>query len=111
MQDPEMRLMYFDTCTDDTWVQWGNKQYRWIAQTLKEWETDTNIIWKASVQHYPLWTLWYAQSDFTKISQNFLPLLIEYKFDLYLNGHEHLLAYAYIESSTSSLSQRQTELT
>lgn len=42
----------------------------------------------------------YAMSDFTGIVKYFLPMLQEHKFDLYLCGHEHLLAYAEVPIDT-----------
>ena len=63
---------------------------------MKEWDENPNIIWKVAVQHYPMWSLSYPESDFISIVNFFLPILMNHKFDLYLNGHEHLLAYAHL---------------
>ena len=34
-------------------------------------------------------------ADIDHIIDDYLPELLEHKFDLYLNGHEHTLEYAY----------------
>lgn len=44
------------------------------------------------MQHHPLFGKWY--NDFSHLTQDFLPLLMDHKFDLYLAGHEHCLEYA-----------------
>lgn len=57
------------------------------------WSNDDSIIWKATALHHPMWGKWYP--DFANIVLNYLPLLQEFKFDLYLNGHEHVISYAH----------------
>ncbi len=49
-----------------------------------------------------MFPLHYEPSDFASIVNYFLPILKTHKFDLYLCGHEHLLAYAEIPYSSSS---------
>ena len=60
---------------------------------MNEWKNDEKIIWKATALHHPMWAKWYP--DFANIVSNYLPLLQEHKFDLYLNGHEHVISYAH----------------
>jgi len=60
---------------------------------MKIWDKDDSIVWKASVQHHSLWGKWYV--DYTHIIDSYFPMLTEYKFDVYFNGHEHTLDYAY----------------
>lgn len=60
-------------CDDPIVTQWGNVQYAWLEQVMKEWEHDDNLIWKASVQHHPMWGKWYP--DFQHIVDNYLPML------------------------------------
>ena len=67
--------------------------FNWINETLNEWDSDPKIIWKASVQHHPLFGKWY--NDFQHITRDYLPILMDHRFDLYLNGHEHDLEYAF----------------
>jgi len=62
-------------------------------QVLEDWELDDSIIWRATVQHHPLFGKWYI--DYSHLVDNYLPLLMQNKFDLYLNGHEHTLDHAY----------------
>ena len=45
------------------------------------------------MQHHPLFGKWY--DDMQHLTSDFLPILLENKFDLYLNGHEHDLEHAY----------------
>ena len=71
----------------------GNKMYEWILSTLDKWKNDPKIIWKVSVQHHPLFGKWY--DDMQHLTSDFLPILMEHKFDLYLNGHENDLEHAY----------------
>jgi hypothetical protein len=65
----------------------------WIKDVMKEWDKDPKIIWRATVQHHPIYAKMYY--DIQHIIDNYLPLLVEHKFDLYLNGHEHILEYVY----------------
>jgi hypothetical protein len=69
-------------------------------QTLQEWDANPNIIWRAAVQHYPMFPLHYDPTDFAAIVNYFLPILMAHKFDLYLCGHEHLLAYISVPYAT-----------
>lgn len=68
--------------------------------TLQDWAQNDKIIWKASVQHYPIWFLNLNEIDYAGINDVYLPMLREYNFDLYLNGHEHFIAYAYLLKDT-----------
>ena len=70
---------------------------KWIYETLQNISEDKSIIWKASVMHHPIFGLNYL--DFTVIIEDFLPLLKKYKFDLFINGHEHNQSYAFTPSS------------
>lgn len=67
--------------------------------TMKEWDANPNIIWKAAVQHYPLWFVSGAAPK-PGIDNIFLPLLREHNFDFHINGHEHLFAYSYLDNKT-----------
>lgn len=80
------------TCEDPWFNEEGNKMMQWIQDTLEEWDKDEKIIWKASVQHHPMFGKWY--DDFSHIVRDYLPILMDHRFDLYLNGHEHDLEYA-----------------
>jgi hypothetical protein len=80
-------------CKNEEWVEWGNTQYEWILQTLKEWEENEHIIWKVTVTHYPIVPLHYQQFELDALQSNYLKILQEHEFDLYLCGHEHVLGY------------------
>ena len=92
--DQEIKNLKDSTCAQDIlYMNEGNKMYEWILQTLEKWKNDPKIIWKVSVQHHPLFGKWY--DDMQHLTSDFLPILLENKFDLYLNGHEHDLEHAY----------------
>ena len=40
-----------------------------------------------------MFSKWWA--DYLDITQNLMPMLMDYKVDFYLNGHEHDLTYAF----------------
>lgn len=82
-------------CNDPVVTQKGNDQYEWLNKTMNEWAKDDSIVWKATVLHHPMWGKWYP--DFQNIVSNYLPLLQEFKFDLYLNGHEHVVSFAHYD--------------
>ena len=55
-----------DVTCDDPWaVEEGNKMFDWINETLNDWDSDKDLIWKASVQHHPMFAKWY--DDFPHI--------------------------------------------
>ena len=64
----------------------------WIMNTLDKWVEYQKIIWKASVQHHPMFEKWYTDMD--QLTVDYLLILLDHKFDLYLNGHENDLEYA-----------------
>lgn len=90
---PEHKRLRDVVCNDPVVTQLGNDQFDWINATIQVWNNDEAIIWKATALHHPMWGKWYP--DFANIVSNYLPLLQEYKFDLYLNGHEHVISYAH----------------
>ena len=89
----EIKELRDESCKDPWYEAQGNKMMEWIQNTMKEWDKDEKIIWRASVQHHPLFAKWYA--DYSHLINDYLPILMKHKFDLYLNGHEHLLEYAF----------------
>jgi hemolysin-activating ACP:hemolysin acyltransferase len=50
-----------------------------------------------------MFPLHYNPTDFAAIVNYFLPILMAHKFDLYLCGHEHLLAYAEVSYTDPSI--------
>ena len=78
----------------DAWAEKeGTRMYQFIMQTLEKWDADPSIVWRISVQHHPLFGKWFNDSD--KLIFNEMEMLMDHKFDLYLNGHEHAASYAY----------------
>lgn len=89
--DDELKELRDFTCEDPFYRDEGNRMIEWIQNRLQEWDMDEKIVWRASVQHHPMFAKWYT--DYEHIINNFLPILMDHKFDLYLNGHEHILEY------------------
>ena len=50
------------------------------------------MVWRATVQHHPMFSKWW--NDYLNITSNLMPMLLDYKVDFYLNGHEHGFYYA-----------------
>ena len=48
-----------------------------------------------------MFPLHYSESNFTAIWTTFLPILQAHNFDLYLCGHEHLLGYSEVDTTTA----------
>ena len=66
-----------------------------VAKIMDLNDKDASIIWKASVMHHMMFGLHYG--DYTEIVDKLLPLAQRYKYDLFINGHEHQMNYAYVE--------------
>lgn len=61
---------------------------------MNEWDEDEDMVWRTTVLHHYLWGKGEGNYDLVPITSNFLPLLLDHKFDAYLNGHEHLSTYS-----------------
>lgn len=57
-------------------------------------ENDSSIIWKATSLHHPTFGLHYPDSSMLK--NDYLTKLKSNNYDVYFNGHEHLLNHAAI---------------
>jgi hypothetical protein len=67
-----------------------------MKTTLDSWDKDDKLVWKASVQHHLVFGKYY--DDIKYIFEDYLPILMNHRFDLYLNGHEHvsgIVSYPY----------------
>ena len=80
-------------CGDPVITAMGNQMFAWMREVMTEWESDPTIVWKATVQHHPLFGKWYQ--DYHHLVTDYMPLMLEFKFDFYFNGHEHTLEHAY----------------
>jgi len=49
--------------------------------------------------HHPMFGLHY--DDYGSIIKDFLPIIDKYDFDVYFNGHEHLLNYATVDRNAT----------
>lgn len=81
-------------CSDPKWASWGRTQNKWIMETLEEWGKDGSIIYRVLVTHYPMWPLITPLEDYAVLNSKLLPILLENKFDLYLNAHDSLTSFA-----------------
>ena len=70
----------------------GNKMMAWIKQELDAQSTRTDLVWKASAMHHPMFGAHFG--DYKNIHEDFLPLIRQANFDVFFNGHEHLMNYA-----------------
>ena len=69
----------------------------WLDKTLEAQSLDQDIIWKATSQHYPLFGMHYTDTE--SIVTQLMPLLKEHEYDVYFNGHEHMMNYAHAPDS------------
>ncbi|CDW81744.1 acid phosphatase [Stylonychia lemnae] len=91
-------------CNDPRTLDLGAEMFQWMKDTMNQWDDDSSIIWKATVQHHPLFGKWYQ--DYAHLVSDYMPLMLDHKFDFYFNGHEHTLEYAnYPYSQVTSVKQ------
>jgi hypothetical protein len=79
----------------------------WLNVTLAEQSADPSIVWKASTQHYPLFGMHYDDTE--DIITTLMPLLKEHNFDVYFNGHEHQMNYAFAPDKLFEETKKETE--
>lgn len=92
---------------DQSFVKEGNEMMAWIKDTLKAQKEDDKVIWKASNMHHPMFALHYL--DYSAIITDFLPLIQDAGYDIFFNGHEHLLNYGRPKKGASPFPVEQTE--
>ena len=62
---------------------------------------NDDVIWRISFQHHLLFGKHYP--DLNSLLNNYLPRLIDSKFDVYFGGHEHLMTHSYINYDMANL--------
>ena len=67
---------------------------------------DSSLVWKATTLHHPTLGLFYPDS--AQLANTFLGKLKDHKYDVYFNGHEHLLNHATIPLNHNSGQKDQT---
>ena len=67
-------------------------QSKWLDETLQAMAEDEKIVWRATVDHHPMFGL--SIPDYETIIDHLLPGLRNANFDVYFTGHEHFVAYA-----------------
>mmetsp|Transcript_11171 Transcript_11171/g.18773 ORF Transcript_11171/g.18773 Transcript_11171/m.18773 type:complete len:385 (-) Transcript_11171:28-1182(-) len=80
------------------YVQRGNEQMAWIKKTVAANRNDEKIVWRASNMHHPLFGLHY--NDYQSLINDFLPVALQNDFDVYFNGHEHLMNYGFYDKTS-----------
>lgn len=68
---------------------------------MEEQSKDDKIIWKAVSGHQHIFGMQFNENKI--IYDEFLPLMKKYGYDVYLNGHEHLMDYSYIPTRNDTV--------
>lgn len=89
MLDPHSKAMYTSKChdTNGTFREDGKEMMNWIDEVMANYSSRSDVIWKASSMHHPLFALHY--DDFGSIISDYLPKIDKGNFDIYFAGHEH----------------------
>lgn len=92
--DDHTKAVYQSKCEgDETYEKLGNKMLKEMRKAMKKQDKDDKLIWKGSVMHHMMFGLHYT--DYGAIIDEFLPLMKKHNYDLFFNGHEHQMNYAY----------------
>lgn len=95
--DEHSKEVYLSRCEgDQSQVKKGNQMMQWLTKTMNRVGADKKVIWKASSMHHPMFGLHYL--DYEAIINDFLPRMEANGYDVFLNGHEHLMNYARVET-------------
>ena len=101
MLDLDSRSIAADSCDQRGDFQVATKDMmRWIKKTLHTQSRDPNIAWKVSFDHHPLYGI--DNNDYSEIIHLFLPEIMEHKYDVFFNGHEHMTSYAQAPKKTKN---------
>jgi hypothetical protein len=74
-------------------VQEIAKQYDWLKGVLSEQASDSSVVWKVVTVHMPMWSPGDGHGDNEPLKKSLYPILAQYKVDLVLTGHEHVMAH------------------
>jgi len=108
MYDDETQGVFLSWCEGKgAYVKPSMDMMSWLDKTLKDQSADPDIIWKASSQHYPLFGMHYTDTEM--IVTHLMPLLKEHGYDVYFNGHEHMMNYAHAPDSLFKESKAESE--
>jgi hypothetical protein len=64
----------------------------WLVTEMADVASDPNNVWKVSINHHPAYDM--HNSDLPAIVEEFHPLFKEHEYDVFINGHSHMMAYA-----------------
>ena len=84
-------------CFEKMWknVQFDKitEQIDWLNTTLSDMAQDKTITWKVVVVHWALFSAGENHGDNEALKEAVLPLLLQYKVDVVLSGHDHSVQY------------------
>jgi|GEM_PF-2716723 len=72
----------------------GSNQYTWLVNDLKAAANDTSHPWKIAFFHNPPYNVGGHGGD-TGVQNYLVPLFLQYKVDLVINGHNHYYERTY----------------
>ena len=70
-----------------------SQQYSWLEGVLKDWDSDSSVVWRTVVIHMPIFSVSKAHGDNDGLKQQLYPLLFKYNVDFVLSGHDHHMQY------------------
>lgn len=104
---------YSSECFKSTWesVNWEGIQTQidWLKQTLSDLEQNPDVIWKVVVNHWAIFSAGFKHGDNDVLKEVLLPLLIDYKVDVVLSGHDHSLQYLRMDLKENSAHPKATQ--
>jgi predicted phosphodiesterase len=83
-------------------------EYLWLENHLKLISEDSSITWKFVIIHYPVFSISTTGMDSENLKTYLLPLLVKYKIDVLLAGHNHNMQYFYHNFTSSNKYQKQS---
>lgn len=77
-------------------------EYDWLDSTLNEYSQDSSIVWTIVSIHTAPYTAGAGDGDVENLKKRLIPMLQEYKVDLLLTGHDHLMEHFYIPNKATT---------
>lgn len=68
-------------------------QIDWLENTLSMMSEDENLIWKIVVIHQGVFSVGRAHGEIKHLQEVILPILVKYKVDMIISGHDHSVQY------------------
>lgn len=92
-------FIFLDGCilTGQGLVEYSNstatKQYNWLIDELDKYKNDKTVAWRVVTAHMPIWSPGQGHGDNDILKIHLYPILFEYKVDLLISGHDHIMAH------------------